>query len=306
VTVQHVTEFPATAPEQIDFFAKLLSRSQQKRDVFVEVYRGQQKRPKTAEEIGWRIGLSAKRVLEIAGPLAAHKLFEQVKIKGRPIGYRKYAHINAVKTQILRLATDRKKLAKHVTVRKPVATVTVRLVQDQRRTGSVFVDARHITIDDIDNFRRVRAYKPGRLPKKLPTPLPESAFKAGVARILGNRGSFKDWGGERNDLYTTRLAIKGKRCPTAMGFKGPAVRPPLTPGKMGKNGDQIQRLFTSPARVFLVQFEGEIAETVPEQLQQLAIAKSAELHQPVWYGAIGREDSARLRIKYKDKFSVGA
>src|SRR6266852_1195312 len=38
----------------------------------------------------------------------------------------------------------------------------------------------------------------------------------------------------------------------------PATTGPLVPGKMGKNGDQIQRLFGSPAQVFFVQYEEEI------------------------------------------------
>lgn len=32
------------------------------------------------------------------------------------------------------------------------------------------------------------------------------------------------------------------------------------PGMMGKNGDQIQRLFNTPADVFFVQYEGEVKE----------------------------------------------
>ena len=127
-----------------------------------------------------------------------------------------------------------------------------------------------------------------------------------TAYILGNRGTFKDWGGERNDLYTSHLMIEGKRHATAFGFKGPAKKPPLTPGKMGANGDQIQRLFRTDAQVFIVQFEGEIAESVIDEMRAMAVNKSAENRKHIYYGVIGLEDSHRLRAKYPDAFAKAA
>ena len=51
------------------------------------------------------------------------------------------------------------------------------------------VDARRITIDDIETFSAVReqtgAFEFQRMP--------ESTFKRGVARILGEKGDLKDW-----------------------------------------------------------------------------------------------------------------
>ena len=55
-----------------------------------------------------------------------------------------------------------------------------------------------------------------------------------------------------------------------VALKGPAKKGALVPGMMGKNGDQIQRLFNSSADVFFVQYEGEIAESVVEQMEKLA------------------------------------
>jgi hypothetical protein len=127
-----------------------------------------------------------------------------------------------------------------------------------------------------------------------------------MANILGNRGIFKDWGGEKNDLYTSNLSIKGRRYPAAIGLKGPAAKGILTPGKMGHNGDQIQRLFDSDAQVFLVQYEGQIAESVSQQLKGLAVNKSVEDRRPVFYGMIGLEDSYRLRFKYPNEFAKAA
>jgi hypothetical protein len=93
------------------------------------------------------------------------------------------------------------------------------------------------------------------------------------------------------------------RHPAAIGFKGPATKGILTPGKMGRNGDQIQRLFDSDAQVFLVQYEGQIAESVSQQLKGLAVNKSVEDGRTVFYGVIDLEDSFRLRLKYSQEFA---
>jgi hypothetical protein len=302
MAIQNVSEFPATAPEQIEHFAKLLSHSKLKREVFWEIYRGQSQQPKPSSEIGKKVHLSPKRVLELAKPLAVHQLFEQTKHGGRT-AYKKYPNINAVKQQIMRLATDRQKLAKHVTVRRPKVSVSKIVVNVKNGSPNVFLDVRHITIDEIDSFSKVRSLKHSNVPSELDPPrLPEKVFKLGTANILGNRGTFTDWGGEKNDLYSNHLKIAGKRYFAAVGFKGPAKKGSLTPGKMGANGDQIQRLFDSDAQVFLVQYEGTIAQSVPEQLKKMAVDKSVSDRRTVFYGVIALEDSYRLRLKYKKQF----
>jgi len=306
MTIQNVSEFPATAPEQIEHFATLLSNSEQGRAVFWEICRSQSKAPKSAEEIGKQIELSAKRVLEVAGPLAAHQLFEKLRHGGR-ICYRKYPNINAVKHKIMRLAKDRAKLAAHVTVRNsrvPVREISLRI---SRSESNVFADVRAVTVDDIENFRKVRSLKHTQVPDKLaPARLPEKIFKNAVARILGNKGKFCDWGGEKNDLYTSHLRMKGHRYSTSIGFKGPATKGVLTPAKMGRNGDQIQRLFESDAQVFLVQYEGQIAQSAIEQLKAMAVNKSVQDRRTVFYGVVPLEDSYRLRMRYQKEFAAAS
>ena len=92
-------------------------------------------------------------------------------------------------------------------------------------------------------------------------------MKKGVAKILGEKGDFNDWGGENHDLISTRLYIKNTRKTVAFAFKGPGTKGKLTPGKMGKNGDQIQRLAKcKTANVIMVQYWGQIDDSVIEQL----------------------------------------
>jgi len=306
MTIQSVSEFPATAPEQIDHFAKLLSKSEPRKKVFWEIYRGKAKEAKTAEEIGQKVGLTPKRVLELATPLAANNLFEKTKRDGLT-AYRKYSNINTVKQKIMQLASNKAKLEAHVTVREPRVSLREIRIKIDRKTPSLFVDVSPVTIDEIENFRKVRSLKHANLPDELnPVRLPEKVFKNGTARILGNKGVFKDWGGEKNDLYTSHLVIGGKRYASAIGFKGPAKKGVLTPAKMGHNGDQIQRLFDSDAQVFLVQYEGQIAQSVTEQMKGLAVNKSVEDRRTVFYGAIALEDSYRLRIRYPNEFKKAA
>ena len=45
-------------------------------------------------------------------------------------------------------------------------------------------------------------------------------------------------------------------------LKGKGKKGPLTPAKMGKHGDQIQRLFESTADIFFVQYWDNIGERV--------------------------------------------
>ena len=111
-----------------------------------------------------------------------------------------------------------------------------------------------------------------------------------------------DWGGEKNDLFTTRLVIDGKRLSTAMAFKGRGTTGKLTPGKLGKNGDQIQRLFQSSANVFLVQYYGQIDESVLDQMTELAKAKSGSTGQKILFGVIDKADTTRIMNAYPKVF----
>ncbi len=120
--------------------------------------------------------------------------------------------------------------------------------------------------------------------------------------IIGQSGTFKDWGGETSDLYTTRLRLGGRRRATAFAFKGKGLTGVLTPARMGKNGDQIQRLFTKDADVFLLQYGGTIANIVSQQMAAFAQLKSLATGRTIWYGTIDGGDSARLVAAYPTNF----
>ena len=161
------------------------------------------------------------------------------------------------------------------------------------------VQVDEVTCDDFDQFAKVRRVKTTEA-----TSISEKAFKNGIAKLLGESGKFHDWGGERNDLYTSKLRHNGKRRSVAFAFKGPGARGILTPGKLGRNGDQIQRLFLSPADIFIVQYHGQIDQSVVEQMKAFATINSVRESKRVWYGVFDGDDTARLLAAYPRQFDL--
>jgi hypothetical protein len=297
VTIQHVTEFSASSEETIHKIAEELATSERKLKVFEAVYSGGN-RPKNAAALAALTAFTETVVLQLATPMAHQQYFETLKHEGR-VSFKKFHHINAKKDKILRLAKNPAQLKKHVTTRTPRQTVLVQV--DSRKRTEISVS--EIFIDDVEEFKDVLDLKLSKLPTLVPARLPEKIFKYGIASVLGNQGRFQDWGGEKNDLYSTHVTIGGRRISTAFALKGPATAPPLTIAKLGKNGDQIPRLFSTTAEAFFVQFEGQIEEAVKEDMVAHAIKKSKETGKEILYGLIALEDSYRLRVRYASHFT---
>lgn len=297
MTIQHVTEFSASSEETIHKIAEELAKSDRKLKVFEAVYSGGNK-PKNAAALAALTGFTETVVLQLATPMAHQQYFETLKDKGR-VSFKKFHHVNAKKDKILRLAKNPAQLKKHVTTRTPRQTVLVK-VDSRKRTE---ISMSEIFIDDVEEFKDVLDLKASKLPTSVPARLPEKIFKYGIASVLGNQGKFQDWGGEKNDLYSTHVTIGGRRISTAFALKGPATAPPLTIAKLGKNGDQIPRLFSTTAQAFFVQFEGQIEEAVKEDMVAHAIKKSKETGKEILYGLIALEDSYRLRVRYASHFT---
>ncbi len=156
--------------------------------------------------------------------------------------------------------------------------------------------AKFITVSEIDSFSRIRSQPSGST-----KPLAEQAIKRGFARILGEKGTFRDWGGEKSDLYTTRAQIKGNRVAAAIAFKGKGTSGKLVPAKMGKNGDQINRLFEEPAQLFLVVYGGQIEPSIISQMQAFAMGIAIG-GRTVYYGVVDGTDLARIIAAYPNCF----
>jgi hypothetical protein len=91
----------------------------------------------------------------------------------------------------------------------------------------------------------------------------EDRIQIAFEQILDVPMHKKDWGGEINDLYTANVILNGKRTETAFLLKGNGLtKKTMEIANCGHNGDQILRLVGSPARLFVVQFVGNISESV--------------------------------------------
>jgi len=289
----NVSDTSSNRDEKIANAAKVLGRSKDRKKVFLAIYNGK-KKIKVVSDIQELSGIRNRiRVLQEAKKLAAEDIIEQLdERRDNETAYRKIDFYTHNKNRILALAEDKKRLEDFPTKSRP--NVRISIVKVPHNVNK----ACQITIDDIDSFSKVRKM---RLYRTQLTPLYENEFKETVKLILDERGEFKDWGGEKNDLYTTELRFKGKRLSTAFGFKGRGTRGKLTPAKMGKNGDQIQRLFQSRADMFIVQYWGQIAQSVIEQMDFFAIAKSVTENRPIYYCIIDGKDTQRICAAYQKR-----
>lgn len=290
-----VTDPRSNANEQVVHAAEVIGRGKQKAAIFNVVCSGRA-RVKTISAVVAAARIRRQQVLNAAKQLVDNQIIHQTK-KGGELAYEKDAFYARHKKRILRLAADPGERQRVPTKRNPTGGASTVVIRVPRRQAK----AHYITVDDVDSLSRVRRVRAA--PE--PTPLSERKFKQGMQRILREKGQFEDWGGEGNDLWTTRVRLGNKRRRAVFAFKGGGTRGKLVPGKMGKNGDQIQRLFRSAADVFFVQYWSQIEESVVELMQLLATAKSYAEGRDIWLGVIDGADSQKLIEAYPRHFPKG-
>jgi hypothetical protein len=285
-----VTDVSGNRNDKIYNAAKVLERSKDRRKVFAAIYRGK-KKVKTVTEVSDISGLTPMRVLQEGQKLFSEDLVGKIRIDGET-AYEKKDFYSQHYRKILSYAVTPKKLEKLPTKVKlsiQGGVIKVPLVKK-------LVNIKRVTIQDIDSFSRVRTVNSAS--RRV---MAESVMKKGLQAILGETGKFQDWGGENCDLFS-RLKIGGRMLYAAFALKGKATTGMLTPGKMGKNGDQIQRLFNCPADVFIIMYHGQVAENVMAQMQTHAIATSIRIAKKIYFGIIENNDTAKLVAAYSDKF----
>ena len=295
---QHVSDIASNRNDQIANRAQVLRNAPTRQRVFEEVYRGK-KKTKTATELAKAAGCpTTKRLTEIAKPMVHEKLFEQGRERINGIPQTVYRKINFVATnreKILRLARNSDALSRFPTKTNPTPGRTLERVVLRLPFKP---KTRFVTIDEVEQFAKARNVQPAPL---MPEQLSEQQFKKGLLHLLQETKIPKDWGGETNDIFTTKLKIAGRTRRAAFALKGPAQKGTLVPRKMGKNGDQIQRLFRSPADVFFIQYEGDIAESIITDMEVWAQAKGV-FGQEILFGTIDGDACVRLRRAYPRAF----
>jgi hypothetical protein len=290
-----VSDVRSNANDQIAHAANSLRASPRRMKVFVEIYRGK-KKAKTVAELMKVTKFTQVAVLHAGGKLAGLHIVNQIKIDGKT-AYEKDAFIATNKNKILALANNPQKLKSYPTKYNQKTAVSSAPLRVIVQGAKVRITA--VTCDEFDQFSKAKKIKTAS--KKV---ISEKAFKAGVLKLIGDKGDFHDWGGEKSDLYTTKLKFKGQRRPVAFAFKGPGMQGTLTPKKLGKNGDQIQRLFLSAAEIFIVQYHSQIDQSVIEQMVAFATMNSVREGKRIWYGVIDGDDTNRLMAAYPKAFGL--
>jgi hypothetical protein len=290
-----VSDARSNRNDQIAHAVAVLGRSKPRIAVFKAIYFGKRK-IKTVTEIVKITKLARKIVLNEAKRLANQDIVRSIRLPEHGLSYEKDPFYTANKDEILRQVANPARRKNFPTKYSKGGNGQVKIFREVRVPAA---QAKAVTVDDIDSFARVR--KIGR--NRPNTKMAEATFKAGLQKIIGERGRFQDWGGEQNDLFTTTLRLGNRRRPTAFALKGPGLARKLTLARFGKNGNQLPRLFNSPAEVFLVQHWRDIDQDVFGQMQVYASFKSSMERKPVWYGVIDGQDSTRLIEAYPDAFN---
>jgi hypothetical protein len=287
-----VTDPRSNSPDQLVYLARAVGRSESRIAVFRFIHKGK-KKLKSVSEIVAGTKLSRKKVLDEAKKLVNKEVVKQDKKNGE-IAYEKDPFCYSNRERIISYARNPTKLKKVPTKVNPAPIGA----QVSMRAPKALICTATITIDSVDQFSKTKKIGGGHRP----ITISETQFKNGVRKLLGEFGKFKDWGGETSDLFTSRLKMKGVRHTVAFAFKGPGTTGTLVPGRLGKNGDQIQRLFTEDAEIYFVQYVGQIAASVQHQMAVFAQSKSLTTGRKIFYGVIDGDDSSRLVAAYPKAF----
>lgn len=151
--------------------------------------------------------------------------------------------------------------------------------------------------EEIDSFAGISEVPETTVASLCPLDLPESEVKRRICEILGNPFAQKDWGGETCDIFCN-IQFRRRSVPAAFVLKGKSyANRPLRISDLGKNGDQLIRVFSLPAEVFVVQSNGPIDGAVFCQMQA-QVAEKLMTNQPVYYLAMDGVQTARLLKAY--------
>jgi hypothetical protein len=193
-----VSDSLSNVDEQIVNAAKIIGRSKIRQRVFELIYFGK-RQLKSVKDIAKTSRLSEKAVLTSGKRLADNNIISQKKTAGGT-AYGKVPFCAAHKKRILDYARKPTKLSKMATKSTPKSTMNITIKHE-----GVKIRTKQITCEDLDEFARIKKVKVAVLRK-----IPEKTFKYGVAKLARQSGDFTDWGGERNDLYTSKIHRKGQ------------------------------------------------------------------------------------------------
>lgn len=155
-----------------------------------------------------------------------------------------------------------------------------------------------IHISEIDQFSKIREQL--ETEKSMPDinvlkSISEKSVKSSIAEIIKEGNVPNDWGGERSDLFTNNVSVGGKHIQCAFLFKGPARFSEMKMLHLGKNGDQIERLFSEPADLLILQHCHSVSAAVRNTMRAFA----SRVHDLRYFSILDGYDTIRLLKAYK-------
>jgi hypothetical protein len=288
-----VSDPSANADEKIERAARVLKSSKQNLEVFLAIYAGS-KRYKTVEEIKNKVSNFNKNTYKAAARLFGEDIVDRKKESGITYYGKKEFYIHH-RERILSLSRNSTRLKVYPTKRKSQQqTATIKSYSFKSKP-----EAMQLSIDDLDSFKAVRRIKSAD--DSSLKDMPERQVNRAICIIL-NQSEKKDWGGERNDIFTNNLIFRGSKKPAAFALKGKATKGILTLDKMGSKADQVQRLFEGTAEIHFIVHHSDIDERVLDQMQAQAINKSVATGKKIYFCPIDGKDQARLLAAYPEAY----
>lgn len=285
----------ADGDEKIERAARILRASKQNKEVFKAIYAGS-KRFKSIEDVKKSVSNFNNNTYAAAARLFGEDIVDRKSVNGVVVYGKKDFYIHN-RQRILRMSENLSRLKRAPTKRR----VQIQIVPKATYTFRTKPKVQQIYIDEIDSFKK--SWRLKKVNASVVKRMAERTINTGICRIL-NQSEKADWGGERNDIYTNKIFIKGLRKSAAFALKGKAIKTKLVPGKMGKNGDQIQRLFEAAADLYVVSHNRDIDDRVVDLMQTHAIKNSIANNKRILFCVIDGDDLARLAAAYPAAFGL--
>lgn len=154
------------------------------------------------------------------------------------------------------------------------------------------VDFLRLSVQEIDQFKEVDfRWNPSSAEFNRLRDIPERRVKELFCTLFSEASVPNDWGGELCDIFSSNITIGGKRHCVAFLLKGPTNFREMTPADCGKNGDQIYRLFNTPADVFVLQHCHKVSPAVRKTMEAFALSQYSRR---CMYAIIDGYDTARI------------
>ena len=209
--VLNVSDSASHRRDQIDNLADLLENAPTRQSLVRAVNFGK-KHVKSVGELAAKLSselgrpITAKRVTEIGKPMV-NLAFTQERIVENGRKTTAYAKLDQDRVRdALKLANNKKKREAYHTKSRPMikvvgTTVTIKTPFRPK--------VKTIYVDDVREFQKVKSIK--NVPAAMSPPrLAEAIVKKGIVKLLGEELDPKDWGGESNDIFSTRVTKMGK------------------------------------------------------------------------------------------------